>query len=115
MLFTAAPALAHEIMPRAMSCAPSLPQFCANIHVGCAGRSKLATSAFRITIRRNQSRVEFAAGTGWPAVATQSGGDLILRPEGGRDWIRIQPDGTFSQRIYRKGRALMTHGKCRTE
>jgi len=92
---------------------PALPKFCANIHVGCSGRSRVATSPFKVVVRRGRSHVTFPDGTGWPVNATQSGGDLILRPENSRNWIRIAADGRFSQRIYRNGAALMSRGICR--
>ncbi len=97
-------------------CSPAEPFFCENIHIGCAGRSKLDTLAF--TLDRKQ--VVFDDATRWTVNLADNflpneKGDSALVLRHGKDWIRLTADGRFSQRIYRKGKALMTRGTCRNE
>ena len=113
LTFYSAAARAHEIPPGVLSCTPALPNFCANVHVGCAGRSKLRTSGFDVLVHKGRASVTFSNGTGWVAKTARSRGALILRRHGDQGWIRIETDGRFSQRIYVKGAALMAYGTCR--
>ena len=100
-----------------LECRPALPFYCANIHVGCAGRSRVPTAPFTLafadgaTIHRDREVPQAAS-------VTHSTSGTVVRPDGSLDWIRVQvtkdkESFAFSQRIYQKGRALMTHGTCR--
>lgn len=104
---------AHPLQAQVLDCQPALPFYCANIHVGCSGKSRLATA--QITLLFHSNGVEVSMGSAdWLARASRHNGYIVLRPlEGGRDWIRLQRNGQFSQRIYRFGGALMTRGKCK--
>jgi len=97
-----------------LQCEPALPFFCANIHIGCAGRSKVPTQAFTLEIGAPVSRAVFANDDVLESrVAVSFDKDdpaVVIRD--GRDWIRLQSDGTFSHRMYRNGQALMTRGSC---
>ena len=93
-------------------CTPALPHFCANIHVGCAGRSKQKTSAFDAVFHMGRASVTFANGKGWAAEVSNSRGALILRKSDARDWIRIETDGRYAQRIYAESGPLMAYGHC---
>ena len=91
-----------------LSCIPSLPFYCRNIHVGCAGRTRIETRSF-VT---GDDAVSFADGAVWQ-IRTQATPDarILWRLES-NDWIRIEQDGRFSLRRYRNGQAMMTRGKC---
>ena len=91
-----------------LSCVPALPFYCGNIHVGCVGRTRIETSAF---VTREGS-VSFKDGTVWPVRAQADDGATILWRRDSRDWIRVEADGRFSLRRYRKGQAMMTRGSC---
>ncbi len=105
-------ALAHEIAPKVLRCEPALPNFCANIHVGCAGRSKLPTVPFIAAFHPKGVHIAFDDGTGWAVDVSGNGRYTLLRHRGSKDWVRIEKDGRFSQRIYREGGAQMTRGAC---
>ncbi len=94
-------------------CQPTLPVFCRNIHVGCSGRTPIATAPMAIIIRGAAAHLTFADGQPPARGQVTSGGDLVIRLTGSRDWIRIEPDGRYSHRIYRSGRAAMGYGICR--
>ena len=91
-----------------LSCVPALPFYCRNIHVGCAGRTRIETSGF---IAEDGS-VAFEDGTVWPVRVQPSDGATILWRMDSRDWIRIEANGRFSLRRYRKMQAMMTYGDC---
>jgi hypothetical protein len=102
------PALAAGVL----ICTPDLPVFCGNLHVACAGRSRIAAVAFEVAAGAQGAEVRFAGGDVWQASQTVSESGRVLRPAGSRDWIRIAPDGRFSHRIYRGGQAWMSVGGC---
>ena len=90
-----------------LSCVPALPFYCANIHVGCAGRTTTPTHAF--TIRENTAI--FDNEDVWTVRSRQDREATILFRDEHRDWIRIEADGRFSLRRYAPD-AMMTRGKC---
>ena len=92
-----------------MSCMPALPFYCQNIHVGCAGRTKVSTYAFRFDNRH----VVFENDETWNVRPHPDRGATILWREGRDDWIRIEKDGRFSMRRYGTAETMMTRGKCR--
>ena len=38
---------------------------------------------------------------------------ILIELAASRDWIRIEPDGRYTHRIYRNGRPAMSYGFCR--
>lgn len=91
-----------------LSCIPTLPFYCRNIHIGCAGRTKMKTEAFIF----QDTKVTFEGGKTWQVLLHPDRGATILWRDGGKDWIRIERDGRFSLRRY-PGDAVMTRGTCR--
>ncbi len=98
---------------RSYDCEPLRPFFCRNIHVACAGRTRIPTSPFRVSIAGDHATVEFQGPE--PSARGRVGGtgDLVIRLEAGRAWIRIQPDGRYSHRIYWGGGSAMSQGTCK--
>ena len=93
-----------------LSCVPALPFYCANIHIGCAGRTRIETEAFEVS---DQS-VHFQGGEVWHVQTNPDRQAKILRRIDHNDWIRIESDGRFSLRRYETN-AMMTHGVCRAD
>lgn len=91
-----------------ISCVPALPFYCGNIHVGCAGRTRIETSGFVV----EEGSVTFEDSTVWPVRVQQNDAAILLWRKDSRDWIRIQDDGRFSLRRYRNANAMMTYGNC---
>ena len=111
MVFGAsAPAQQAELEP--LACTPALPFYCENIHVGCAGRSELATLPFRVTPTETGAEVTADGQEAVPARVARDRSGFVLRLDSSRDWIRIEGDGRYSTRIYRDDVALMTRGAC---
>lgn len=97
------------------SCEPALPVFCRNIHVGCAGATKMRTSTFEVVIAGADARITFAGSDTAIHGRVSDSRDLVIRLRNSRDWIRIQRDKRFSHRIYRKRGAAMSFGTCARE
>lgn len=104
------PASAAEI---SFSCRPALPVFCGNIHVACAGATTIETRPFEVTIAGTAARVVFERADRPSKGRVSGSGDLVIRLENSRDWIRIQEDDRYSHRIYRAGGTAMSYGTCR--
>ena len=87
--------------------------FCRNVHVGCAGRTIVRTEKFKIMVFGNAATVSFAVNKVPLRGSVSQGRDLIVVFTESRSWIRIEPDGKYSHRIYPDGKAAMSHGWCR--
>jgi hypothetical protein len=102
-----------------LTCESAYPVFCGNIHVACAGRSKLAVP--ELTLEVDGGEASLASSTDDVAggvashvgpVSFDDGGALLALPEPNAYFL-VGPDGRFSFRIYRRGEALMARGRCR--
>lgn len=91
-----------------LDCTPSLPVFCANVHVGCSGRTALPTSRFVVETKR----IVFDDGAEWSVTQSVSNSGMVYRRDASRDWIRIGPDSRFSQRVYLERGPVMAYGVC---
>jgi len=100
-------------MATELVCVPLFPVFCANVHVSCAGRSAVETHPFTVRISRAGTVIEVEGQDAYPVSTAMSRSGVVLRPELTRDWVRIDPEMNFSQRIYRGGTALMSIGTCK--
>lgn len=114
--------LAAALRARAVAvhCRPALPFFCANIHVGCSGRTELKTFAFELQAQSDRARIESAAASAgiWaPYENARAQWDpeaayVILRPRGTRGYIKLLAGGRYSFRHYAQDTGLMSHGHC---
>ena len=101
-----------------LTCAPTLDHFCANIHIGCAGRSALKTWTFKITTDGKQGVM--SSPKAQPTKPIREGeikrntthNSLILFLPPSKDYVRVLPTGKFSFRHYTKSGPLMTYGWC---
>ena len=96
-----------------LECRPALPFYCQNIHVGCAGRSKIRTPILKINLTASQAAVSSDDGQTVDMVARTARGDTVLFDESSGNWIRLLANGTYAQRIHTRRGALMTRGTCR--
>ncbi len=94
------------------TCQPSLSVFCRNIHVNCAGATRIPTVPFKITISGVEARIQIHS------THTQTTGQVfrdkvvLIELAASNDWIRIEQDGRYIHRIYRNGQAAMSYGTC---
>lgn len=104
-----------------VACEPSLPFFCANLHVSCAGRTSIPTFAFRLRVSQSgASIVGTAADAGVAGAAYQQArvewgdGDdyVLLRPHAGNGYIKLLADGRYSFRHYLQHVGVMSIGLC---
>lgn len=103
-----------------LACQPSLPHFCANLHVACAGQLALATHAFRVRLGPDgvsvdappEAQATLAAYRNPRVEWAQDALSLVLLPHQGAGYIRLQTDGTFSLRHYVGHQGVMAIGRC---
>ena len=98
---------------RSYDCKPLRPFFCRNIHVACSGRTRLPTAPFRVSIAGDLAKVEFEGPEPSGQGRVSGSGDLVIRLDTNRSWIRIQPDGRYSHRVYWGNGAAMSQGTCK--
>jgi hypothetical protein len=103
-----------------VSCQPSLPFFCSNIHVACSGRSSIATFPFRLRATFTDGSIESTSDTEGIREQYESGrvewesdgAYVILRPRLANGYIRLLSDGTYSFRHYVQHVGMMSRGHC---
>lgn len=104
-----------------VSCEPSLPVFCANIHVSCSGRSSIPTFPFKLRASGTRGWIESDADTAGIAQQYENGrlewdadaASVILRPHQSPGYIKLLADGSYSLRLYSSHAATMSLGRCR--
>lgn len=95
------------------ACQPSLSIFCRNIHVSCAGATRIPTAKFKVTVSGAEARVQTHGTAVLETGQAFRGKAVLIELSGSNDWIRIEPSGRYSHRIYRRGQAAMSYGTCR--
>jgi len=101
-------------------CRPSLPHFCGNMHVSCAGRTPIETFAFTLKASATRATIEPASGAEGPAapyadarVEWEPGGrSVILLPRSAAGYIKLLADGSYSFRHYVRQAGVMSIGRC---
>ena len=103
-----------------VACEPSVPYFCANLHVSCAGRTSAPTFSFSLRITPTggalgapasaQAFVEAYAGgsVDW----SSDGQHVIVRPAQSRGYIKLFRDGSYVFRHYPRDEGVMSLGSC---
>jgi len=104
LVFGAASAASEPVY----TCEPALPTYCQNIHLGCAGRTNRPTSDFQIA----DGGIAFSDGARWRVSTNRSHSGVVFRRRETNDWIRIDNDLRFSQRLYAPRGPLMAFGTC---
>jgi hypothetical protein len=103
-----------------VSCQPSLPFFCSNIHVACSGTSSMKTFPFKFRATFADGSIESASDTGGIREQYESGraewdsdgAYVILRPRLANGYIKLLADGTYSFRHYAQHVGTMSRGHC---
>lgn len=101
-----------------LTCQPSLPVFCANMHVACAGRTSIPTFPFTLRLSHAGAAVRSTAPASplyeRPSVHWDAqGSTLLLQPADGPGYVRVLADGTFALRHYAQSGGVMSLGVCR--
>ncbi|HEX9182681.1 MAG TPA: hypothetical protein VF876_05410 [Burkholderiales bacterium] len=103
-----------------VACKPSVPYFCANLHVTCAGKTAVPTFPFSLRTAPNgvalgaaadaQTFVEMYAGSRveW----SSDGQHVIVRPAQSSGYIKLFRDGTYVFRYYPQHEGVMSLGTC---
>ena len=103
-----------------ISCQPSLPYFCSNMHVSCAGQTTLST--FTFSLRVTPSGGALKAPPGNEAIVeryadsqlewSNDGLYLIVRPAWSSGYIKLFQDGRYVFRHYPRHEGVMSLGTC---
>ena len=103
-----------------VSCRPTLPFFCSNMHVSCAGLTSVATFPFKLRATAVLGMIEAAPGTEslrgayengrveWDPAGTY----VIVLPSSGGGYVKLLADGSYSFRHYAQHGAAMSLGRC---
>ena len=97
---------------RTYTCQPSLSMFCRNIHVSCAGTTTIRTKRFVVSVSGNKANVTMEGAERGRTGQVYDENGILIELSSPRDWIRIEPGGRYTHRIYRNGRAAMSYGYC---
>lgn len=103
-----------------IACEPSVPYFCVNMHVSCAGKTTVPTFRFSLRVTATggaldapppaEAFVEEYAG----ATVEWSSEDLyvIVRPARSGGYVKLFQDGTYVFRHYPRHEGVMSLGTC---
>jgi hypothetical protein len=103
-----------------ISCQPSLPYFCSNMHVSCAGQTTLSTFTFSLRVTPSGGALEAPPGNEtiveryadsqleW----SNDGLYLIVRPAWSSGYIKLFRDGRYVFRHYPLHEGVMSLGTC---
>jgi len=104
-----------------LSCRPTLPYFCENMHVRCSGRTSVPTFAFVLPTVGSTGALELTttaeefqrqyenANVEWD----QDGGYLMLWPKATNGYVKLLADGKYVFRHYIQSRGVMSLGHCK--
>lgn len=103
-----------------VSCRPSLPYFCGNLHVSCSGQTAIETFPFRLKASADLGTIDFAPDTAGLRAQYENGRVewdkegtyVILFPRLAGGYIKLLADGTYSFRHYSRNMAVMSVGRC---
>jgi hypothetical protein len=103
-----------------VSCQPSLPFFCSNVHVSCSGQTSIETFPFKLRATLTQGTIESAHETEAfrmqyenGRVEWDRGGTyVILLPRLTNGYIKLLSDDTYSFRHYSQHGGVMSIGRC---
>lgn len=103
-----------------VSCQPTLPHFCENMHVRCSGRTSVATFEFKLRTKAGTSTVELLttseefqqryenANVEWD----KDGGYVLLTPQAAKGYVKLLADGKYVFRHYIHSAGVMSLGHC---
>ena len=104
-----------------LRCEPLWPQFCANVHVTCTGHTSIAARPFRVLAAGAMVHIDATpaddnvlkpyakARVEWDP----QGAYVLLSPELGNGYFKLQADGRYSIRHYVQSQGVMSIGSCR--
>jgi hypothetical protein len=104
-----------------VSCQPTLPHFCENMHVRCSGETSVPTFEFMLRATRSTGSLELAttseefrqryenANVEWD----KDGGYVLLWPKATNGYVKLLSDGRYVFRHYIQSRGVMSLGQCK--
>jgi hypothetical protein len=105
----------------AVSCQPTLPYFCENVHVRCSRRTSVATFPFELRVTGITGTLEAApaaeevqrqyenAVVEW----SKDGDYVLLAPTASNGYLKVLSDGKYIFRHYVQNAGVMSLGHCK--
>lgn len=105
-----------------LACEPSMPVFCANIHVSCAIPSSIKSFPFRLRAVRDRGSITAPSTADADVVQPYRDGPritwatddtyVILEPREGKGYLKFNADGSYNIRYYLRNDVWMVRGNC---
>ena len=104
-----------------VSCQPTLPHFCENMHVRCSGQTSVPTFEFMLRTTSSTGSLELAttseefqqryenANVEWD----KDSGYVLLWPKATDGYVKLLSDGRYVFRHYIESRGVMSLGQCK--
>ena len=104
-----------------VSCQPTLPHFCENMHVRCSGQTSVPTFEFMLRTTSSTGSLELAttseefqqryenANVEWD----KDSGYVLLWPKATDGYVKLLSDGRYVIRHYIQSRGVMSLGQCK--
>jgi len=104
-----------------VSCQPTLPHFCENMHVRCSGQTSVPTFEFMLRTTSSTGSLELAttseefqqryenANVEWD----KDSGYVLLWPKATNGYVKLLSDGRYVFRHYIQSRGVMSLGQCK--
>ena len=104
-----------------VSCQPTLPYFCENIHVRCSRRTSVPTFPFRLRLAASTSSLELESAaeevqTRYANTIVEWSKDdeyVLLLPKASNGYLKVFADGKYIFRHYVQDAGVMSLGYCK--
>lgn len=104
-----------------VACTPTLPYFCENMHVRCAGRTTVPTFEFKLRTTASAGPVQLLAASEefqkiYENADVEWGKDgdyVLLSPKAAKGYVKLVSDGKYVFRHYLQSVGVMSLGHCR--
>lgn len=104
-----------------LSCQPTLPHFCENMHVRCSGKTTVPTFEFSlrnatttVALELTTTAEDFQRQYQSQNVEWDKGGSyVLLSPKASNGYIKLHSDGKYVLRHYIQGLGVMSLGHCK--
>jgi hypothetical protein len=104
-----------------VSCQPTLPYFCENMHVRCSGQTSLPAFQFKVRTTSGAASLELTAAPedfqqryeGANVEWAVDGSYVLLWPKATNGYVKLLPDGKYVFRHYIQGLGVMSLGQCK--
>ena len=108
-------------LSKPLRCDPVPSYFCANIHIGCAGKTTIKTWSFTVQDYNGRTEANPLPDQTIPEHLITTGNYkvnesyLLLNFQHSKNYVKILSTGKFSYRLYYGNKVAMTYGWCQNQ